>query len=233
MGASMGTPGSQPVIWTVTAIFDDPEAAQSAIDELRGQGIAASDISMSVQDRQGDENTGSALDSAEGASRQEIGTSNTYRVSPELPNDEDLPSTQAYMTDDSAGQWEVPVVIDHDIPPDEPMGGGLRLGINKTGYDEVEPAEHDMVRRVDADADADVDIYTDFPDQPGGLSPDAPLAGAEGSQGGSAEGHSPNSGLPPARGEGATVSVSTDDAQRDFVSAILEAHGGNISTSMG
>lgn len=229
MGASMGTPGSQPVIWTVTAIFDDPEAAQSAIDELRGQGIAASDITMSVEDRQGDENEGSA----EGASRQEIGTSNTYRVSRELPNDEDLPTTEAYMTDDSAGQREVPVVIDHDIPPDEPMGGGLRLGINKTGYDEVEPAGHDMVRRVDADADADVDIYTDFPDQPGGLSPDSPLAGAEASQRGSAEGHSPNSGLPPARGEGATVSVSTDDAQRDFVSAILEAHGGNITNTMG
>jgi hypothetical protein len=170
------------------------------------------------------------MDSAEGTARREIDTSSAYRVSPELPNDEELPTTEAYMTDEGAREREVPVVLDHDIPPDEPIGGGLRLGIDKKGYDEVQPADHDMVRR--REAPADVDIYTDFPDRPGGLSPDSPLVGADASAGETPEGHSPNSGAPPASGEGAIATVQTDDARRDFVLAILEAHGGKVNDGL-
>ena len=33
------------------------------------------------------------------------------------------------------------------------------------------------MRRNDADSNADIDIYTDFPDQPGGVNPESPAAG--------------------------------------------------------
>ena len=36
--------------------------------------------------------------------------------------------------------------------------------------------EASMIRRNEADANADVDIYTDFPDEPGGVNPDSPAA---------------------------------------------------------
>jgi hypothetical protein len=36
--------------------------------------------------------------------------------------------------------------------------------------------ERDMVRRNDASSNADVDIYTDFPDKPGGVNPSSPAA---------------------------------------------------------
>ena len=102
------------------------------------------------------------------------------------------------------------------------------MGINKTGYDEVQRAEYDMVRRSDASSDADVDIYTDFPDQPGGLSPNSRLSGGGDSGRGTDEGHSANSGLPPAEGHAATITISIEDAEADFVRGILEAHGGHI-----
>lgn len=216
-----------PVMWTVTALFDNPEGAQNAISELQGHGIAPSDISLTVQGWDADEKSADAMTSAEGVARREVGTSNTSRVTPELPNDEELATTEAYMTGGDTGvtEREVPIVLDHDIPPDEPIGGGLRLGIDKKGYDEVQPADHDMVRRSDASADADVDIYTDFPDEPGGLRPDSALVGAD-----AGEGHAANSGLPPAQGSGATVSVRADDTQGDFVRGILKAHGGRVNS---
>ncbi len=237
MSDSTGASGTRPVTWTVTAVFDDPKDAQAAVSELRGQDISPSDISITIQDWRADDDAASAMIAADGIARQEMGTSGTYRVSQELPNDEDLSTTEAYMVGEGAMGSDVPVVLDPDIPPDEPLGGGLRLGIRKTGYDEVEPADQDMVRRNDASEDADEDIYTDFPDQPGGLNPDSPEAreGAAQESGtgerGTLEGHSANSGLPPARGEGATVTISVDDTQRDFVQAILEAHGGKITST--
>jgi hypothetical protein len=195
-GSSNGkVPDSPPVTHTVTAYFDDPEAAQAAIAELRGLGIDPADISVTVEGWEADERSDAATDSAEGIARREIGTSDVERVSPELPNDEDLPTTEAYMTGRGATAQEYPVASDSD-----------------------------MVRRVEAPAD--VDIYTDFPNAPGGLSPDSTLVGSEASEGATADGHSPNSGEPPAKGKGAAVTISTDDAGRDFVRPVLEAHGG-------
>ncbi|MEO5953153.1 MAG: hypothetical protein ABIQ44_11865 [Chloroflexia bacterium] len=215
---------------TVTASFDKPEAAQSAIAELRNRGIPESSITLTVQGWDANENTTAAMSSSEGVARRELGTSNTVRVSPELPNDEDLPTTEAYMTDSPVSERNVTVLMDPDIPPDEPMGGGLRMGIDKTGYNEVQPAEYDMIRRSDANADADVDIYTDFPDQPGGLSPDSPLSGGGDADRGTDEGHSANSGLPPGEGHAATITVTVDDFQWEQVSGILESHGGHLTT---
>lgn len=215
---------------TVTASFEKPEAAQSAIAALRNQGIPESSITVTVQGWDANENTTAAMSSSEGVARRELGTSTTTRVSPELPNDEDLPTTEAYMTDNPPIEREVTVLMDPDIPPDEPMGGGLRMGIDKTGYNEVHPAEYDLIRRSDANADADVDIYTDFPDQPGGLSPDSPLSGGGDADRGTDEGHSANSGLPPGEGKLTTITVSVDDAQWEQVNATLESHGGHLTT---
>lgn len=216
---------------TVTAHFDAPESAQAALAALRAQGVDESAITMTVQGWDADENTTAAFSSAKGIARRELGTSNTTRISPELPNDEDLPTTEAYMTDSPVVERQVTVTFDPDIPPDEPMGGGLRMGIDKRGYNEVEPAEYDMVRRSDADSDADVDIYTDFPDRPGGLNPDSPLSGGGDADRGTDEGHSANSGMPPGAGHGATITVLCDASQFEQVSSILDSHGGHIASA--
>lgn len=76
---------------------------------------------------------------------------------------QDPASDDADLAGESLAQLEVPVLFDPDIPPDEPMGGGRLLGIDKIGYDEVrpvaegsgatvtveaEPAQHDSVRAI-------------------------------------------------------------------------------------
>jgi hypothetical protein len=57
------------------------------------------------------------------------------------------------------------------VPPDEPLGGSRQLGLDR---------DADLVRRNEAQVDADEDIYSDFPDQPGGINPDSPAAARAG-----------------------------------------------------
>jgi hypothetical protein len=147
----------------VSALFSDTNSASAAIRELRDIGVLASNISVISRGEDGAAVAG--LPVAAGMAREEVrGEGHTYRASSELPNDEDLPTTAAEMTGS-----DVPIVTDWEVPPNEPIGGSDRLGL---------PRDGDMVRRNEADTNADEDIYTDFPDQPGGVSPDSPAADA-------------------------------------------------------
>jgi hypothetical protein len=147
--------------FVISALFDDNQSAQAALAELRQIGVPSADISVISRD----ERKSSPTDMADmaGVERETVGEEDlTYSVSRELPNDEDLPTTEAQMTGD-----DTPVFFDPEIPPDEPLGGSRRLGLNP---------DSGMVRRSDASTNADVDIYTDFPDNPGGVNPDSPVA---------------------------------------------------------
>lgn len=159
-GGDIGT-GSQ----VVSALFADARAAGAAIRELRNQGVPAEDISLITRNEDGQappESSGLA-----GVAREEIGDEGlTYRASSELPNYEDLPTTEAYMTGSP-----MPVVTSFEVPPNEPLGGSDRLGLAR---------DSEMIRRNEAQTNADADIYTDFPDQPGGVNPDSPAAGRAG-----------------------------------------------------
>jgi len=135
----------------VTALFLSPDDAQSAVRELREVGIPAASISLISRDEdqaEGSEASGAAGVAAEVVQDEAI----TYRASEELPNDEDLPTTEEAMTGE---------------PPDTYP----RIGLD---------AEADLVRRNEADVDADEDIYTDFPGKPGGISPYSPAAATAG-----------------------------------------------------
>jgi hypothetical protein len=146
----------------ISALFTGAVAARAAITELRDIGIASADISLIMrgQDHSHDSSMGSIDGAAVESSDPDVAT---YRASKELPNDEDLPTTQAAMT----GR-DLPVVTDFEVPPDEPLGGSTRLGL---------ASQDDMVRRMEADSNADADIYTDFPDEPAGINPSSPTAG--------------------------------------------------------
>jgi len=123
---------------TISAVFEDRSSAEAAIIEMRRIGILPDDISLIS--RNGHEHiAGLAQETLDD-------TDLTFTVSTELPNDEDLPTTQAQMTGKDARQ---------------DMGA-------------------DMLPRSDASADADLDIYTDFPDKPGGINPDSPAASRAG-----------------------------------------------------
>ena len=149
----------------VTALFADRQDAEAAVRELREVGIDPRGISLISRDE--DHTEEPELSGTAGVPREEVQDEGlTYRASRELPNDEDLPSTEAAMT----GQ-DMPVFTDYEVPPDEPLGGSVRLGLSR---------DSDMVRRNEAQADADEDIYTDFPDQPGGINPDSPEAAGAG-----------------------------------------------------
>src|SRR5688500_13249554 len=149
----------------ISALFQDARAAEAAVRELRNQGVPAEDISLITRNEDGQSPPeGSAL---AGVAREEIGDEGlTYRASSELPNYEDLPTTEAYMTGDP-----MPVVTSFEVPPNEPLGGSDRLGLAR---------DSGMIRRNEAETNADADIYTDFPDQPGGVNPDSPAAGRAG-----------------------------------------------------
>jgi len=151
----------------ISALFHDVQSAGAAIQELRELRIPAESISVISRDEDHDAEPGMA--GAAGVAREEVGDEGlTYRASTELPNDEDLYTTEAEMT----GR-DVPVVVtSFEVPPDEPLGGSDRLGLSR---------DSDMVRRNEADANADMDIYTDFPDEAGGINPDSPMAGGAGS----------------------------------------------------
>lgn len=145
----------------VSALFGDSGAAYAAIRELREIGVPVGNISIISRDEGGSAQEG--LQGAEGVAHEEVQQEGlTYRASYELPNDEDLPTTEAQMT----GR-DLPIVTDWEVPPDEPLGGSDRLGI---------PRDGGMVRRNEAETNADEDIYTDFPGRPGGVNPDSPTA---------------------------------------------------------
>ncbi len=136
----------------VTAVFHDVRAAESAIRELRELDVPAETISVISRD----EDQASVV---AGVSREEIGDEDlAYRASPELPNYEDLPTTIG----DQIGEPVSPQAAEMATE-----GGDARVGL---------PAETDMVRRNEAGTNADIDIYTDFPDKPGGVNPDSPVA---------------------------------------------------------
>jgi hypothetical protein len=145
----------------ISALFDENQSARAAITELREIGIPADNISIISRNEDRSAATGTA-DTA-GLATEHLGEEGiTYSASGELPNDEDLPTTTAQMTGD-----DTPVFLDYEVPPDEPLGGSRRLGLNP---------ESDMVRRNDASSNADLDIYTDFPDKPGGVNPSSQVA---------------------------------------------------------
>ncbi len=156
VGGSIGTGGQ-----VVSALFPDARAAEAAVRELRNQGVPAEDISLITRNE--DQNAPPEGAGMAGVAREEIGDEGlTYRASSELPNYEDLPTTEAYMIGDP-----MPVVTSFEVPPNEPLGGSDRLGLAR---------DSDMIRRNEAQTNADADIYTDFPDQPGGVNPDSPAA---------------------------------------------------------
>lgn len=135
----------QPVL---SALFVDANAASTAIRELREIGVGPEEISVISRDRSGVADAGVSQEEA-----PEEGS--TYRASMELPNDEDLLTTEAAMTGSDAGD----------------VSEG-RIGLSR---------DSDMVRRNEAETNADEDIYSDFPDQPGGVNPDSPIAENAGS----------------------------------------------------
>ncbi len=142
----------------VTALFKDGVAAGEAVRELREIDIPAGSISIITRD---EDQTYDNEASMAGVVREEIGNEGlAYRASNELPNYEDLPTTNA----EQIGQ---PLITDVEVPPDEPYAGATRLGL---------AGDSDMVRRNEAQTNANVDIYTDFPDKPGGVNPDSPVA---------------------------------------------------------
>ncbi len=151
----------------ISALFDHPDSARSAIYELRECGIQADNISVIARDEdRGDE---PQISGAAGVSREKLqDEALTYRAAPELPADEELGTTTAAMTGRPQPQ---PLVTDYEVPPDEPYGGGTQLGLSR---------DSDMVRRNEAQTSADEDIYTDFPDRPGGINPQSPTAGRAG-----------------------------------------------------
>lgn len=136
----------------VSGTFHSTQAAETAIQELRDLGVPADDIS--VISRQEDQ---PGADGAAGASREVIGDEAlAYRASPELPNYEDLPTTVAEQTGAPLDDTAVAGSVSAD-------GGGLA-------------GDEDLVRRNEAQTNADIDIYTDFPDKPGGVNPESPIA---------------------------------------------------------
>jgi hypothetical protein len=131
----------------LSALFDDYDAAARAVRELRDIGVRADNISVIARNE--DQGAEPQIGGTAGIEREEVDEEAlTYRAARELPNDEDLPTTEAQMTGE---------------PPDSDARDGLSR-------------EASMIRRNEADANADIDIYTDFPDEPGGVNPDSPAA---------------------------------------------------------
>ena len=136
----------------VSGTFRSRQAAETAIHELRDLGVPPDAISViSREEDQPDSEV------AAGASREVIGDEAlAYRASPELPNYEDLPTTVAEQT----GTPIDPDAVAGSVSLD---GGGLAR-------------DEGLVRRNEAETNADIDIYTDFPDKPGGVNPASPIA---------------------------------------------------------
>jgi hypothetical protein len=127
----------------VTALFTDSRSAEAAVRELLGMGVPARDISLITRDE--DHSRGITTGGVADVAREVVGEEGiTYRATPELPNHEDLPVTEAQVSGRS----------------DDPSAS---------------PGEA-LVRRTEAQAAADADIYTDFPEEPGGINPESPAA---------------------------------------------------------
>lgn len=141
--------------YVISAIYSEISAAEEAIRELRDFGVPAEQIS--VISRNEDQLDPEMLS---GVSHEDVGDEGlAYRAAAELPNQEDLPSTIASQIGD---------------PMPSPAGAGVATegGADRVG---LSPKD-DMVRRNEAETNADEDIYTDFPDKPGGVNPDSPVA---------------------------------------------------------
>jgi hypothetical protein len=125
----------------ISAIFTDQNAAWAAVRELREIGIPAEDISMlsSKEDRPQD-----------------------TEPSGERPAQEGMPPTEA----EPVGR-PMPVFIDVDVPPDEPLGGSDLLGLTR---------DEDEARHKEVYPNADDYVYSDFPDEPVSLNPEYPPA---------------------------------------------------------
>src|SRR5688500_2437820 len=165
-GSTMSSPGE-----TVSALFDDSGSAERAVRELLEVGVPAGDISMITRDE--DHRLGTETGGVGGVAREVVGEEGiTYRVSPELPAYEDLPTTEAQMT----GR-DLPLVTDYEVPPNEPLGGSVQLGLTRD-EDPSASSGQALVRHVEAEPAADADIYTDFPEEPGGINPQSPAAPA-------------------------------------------------------
>ena len=136
----------------VSGTFRLRQAAETAIHELRDLGVPAESISViSREEDQPD------TEVAAGVSREVIGDEAlAYRASPELPNYEDLPTTIAEQTGTPLDGSVVAGSVSVD-------GAGLAR-------------DEGLVRRNEAETNANIDIYTDFPDEPGGVNPESPIA---------------------------------------------------------
>lgn len=136
----------------VSGTFRLRQAAETAIQELRDLGVPADAISVISREEDQPDSEATA-----GTSREVIGDEAlTYRASPELPNYEDLPTTIAEQIGTPLDAGAVAGTVSTD-------GGGL-------------VRDEDLVRRNEAGTNADLDIYTDFPDEPGGVNPESPIA---------------------------------------------------------
>ena len=138
----------------VSGVFRSQTSAGAALHELSELGVPPGDISViSREEDQPD------AELTAGVNREVIGDEGlAYRASPELPNYEDLPTTIA----DQIGETEGAEVMAGSVSTD---GAGLSR-------------DEGLVRRNEAATNADIDIYTDFPDEPGGVNPDSPVARA-------------------------------------------------------
>jgi hypothetical protein len=129
-GAGTGMSTQDPgLILTVSGIFPTLAQAQDAVQQLREIGVAPEDIALLARHDAGD-----AL-AADSAAVTPAGEEAVRRASDELPNDEDLPSTVADMT---------------ETPVDE-IAGTPRAGLSR---------DEGTIPRVEAPADPD--IYSDF-----------------------------------------------------------------------
>jgi hypothetical protein len=147
----------------ISALFDDTSRAEEAVRALLAAEVPPKNISMIIRDE--DHKLGTETGGVGGVAREVLGEEGlTYRATPELPNYEDLPSTDAQVMGDD------PVVAAAEgTSRSEPYGGDARMGLSR---------DEDLVRRMDAHTAADEDIYTDFPDKPGGINPESPAAPA-------------------------------------------------------
>lgn len=137
----------------VSGIFHSQQSAGAAIHELRDLGIPPGDISViSREEDQPDAGL------TAGVNREVIGDEGlAYRPSSELPNHEDLPTTIAEQIGETGDEDIVAGSVSTD-------GAGLSR-------------DDGLVRRNEAETNANIDIYTDFPGEPGGINPDSSVAG--------------------------------------------------------
>lgn len=152
-------PPEQEQIVVLSALFSNPGDAQAAIQELREVGIPAENISLISRDE--DHTATPGLSGVAGVSHEDIGDEAlAYRASSELPNDEDLPTTVDQMTE----TYDTGSTV---LSGNSDDAGNGNLGLTP---------DRDMVRRNEAETNADEDIYTDFPNEPGGINPASPIA---------------------------------------------------------